>query len=152
MTRYVLRSTWTVPGVTAEGLWRVLWDVETWPTWWPHLRSARLVRDVPGVGRRTALEYRAPTGYLLPLGLEVVTISPPDMVAARIVGALAGRGRWVLRPVDGGVVTDITIDVEPRKPWMRLLSPVAAPLFRAAHARVMADGERGLVAAVARGA
>lgn len=146
MARFLLTSTWQVP-TTAEDLWPVLWDVESWPAWWPYVASSRVVADGDrlGHGRRTHLVFRTPLGYRLSFGVEVVTIRPPFLVEARVAGQLTGRGLWELRATAGGVATDITWDVETRRPWMRTMSPVAAPVFRAAHGHVMAAGERGLV-------
>jgi hypothetical protein len=39
--------------------------------------------------------------------------------------------------------------VEAHRPWMRRLAPLLAPMYRWNHGRVMAAGERGLIAHLA---
>jgi hypothetical protein len=59
-------------------------------------------------------------------------------------GELEGRGIWRLVSEESGTSVRYDWNVRATKRWMRLLAPVARPIFAWNHDKVMADGERGL--------
>ncbi|SED72873.1 SRPBCC family protein [Ruania alba] len=136
-------STWLVAAPPAAA-WAVLTATQQWPQWWPGFTRVVQVRagDDGGVGQRIHLTLNV--GYRLRFGTEIVAVQPGQWARARVVGDLRGTGIWAARPVRGGTEMTIFWDVQVQRVWMRALAPVAGGLFAAAHARVMAAGERGL--------
>lgn len=91
----------------------------------------------------------------LPYDLHLLLTRRRDtetVLEAGIEGDLRGFARFRLRP-DGDGSTRLLFEqeVEARKPLMRRLAPIARPLFRWNHARMMRSGRRGLAALVATG-
>ncbi|MBZ2197553.1 SRPBCC family protein [Occultella gossypii] len=148
---FTFTSTWHADATPAQ-VWRVLSDAATWPQWWPDVVAATVVRpgDADGLGQRTVLTVRAPTGYRLRFGVELTDVSPGAFARARVVGDLDGAGAWSLSADGEGVVMVIVWQVRARRRWMRLVSPLAGRSFARAHAAVMAAGQRGLRSALAR--
>jgi hypothetical protein len=85
-------------------------------------------------------------GYSLSFVADVVRSEPPRVGEARVSGQLDGTGRWELGEDAGGTRLTWTWQVTPRVRWLRLLSPLARPLFSWAHADLMRRGRRGLTA------
>lgn len=126
-------------------VWPVVSAVEQWPRWWPGVRRAEQLPPGPG-GRRFALRFRSRLGYALAFVAEVVLDEPPWSGEARVAGQLTGTARWELRKQGSGTLLTWTWQVTPQLRWMRLLWPVARPLFVWAHADLMRRGRRGLAA------
>jgi carbon monoxide dehydrogenase subunit G len=149
MTGYRFETTWPLPA-SREAVWAVVDDVERWPSWWPGVAQARVLPSPDG-GRRLRLRFRSALGYSLAFTAVVVRSEPPVTGSAEVDGHLRGTGTWRLTEVDGGTRLDWTWAVEPRVRWLRLLSPVARPVFGWAHARLMRQGRAGLVRRLAGG-
>lgn len=145
MAPYRFRSSWHVPG-TPEQVWQAVATPEDWTWWWPAIGGAEVWErgDADGVGRVVTYLVRAPLGYRLAVRTVVVRSEPPELVEVRVTGHLEGRGRWVLRADGSGVEVDQLWEVSTTRPWMRLLDPVARPLFRFSHDRAARRGGEGL--------
>lgn len=144
MATYRFLTTWRLDAPPAA-VWAQIDDVARWPQWWPGVGSARVLQDGPA-GRRVALTFRAALGYSLAFVADVVRSEPPHFGEARVSGQLEGLGRWELRDADGGTSLTWTWEVAPRVRWLRLLSPLARPVFAWAHADLMRRGQAGLTA------
>ncbi len=143
MAGYRFETPWQLPA-SREAVWAVVDDVEQWPSWWPGVVQAVVLPS--GDGRRwLCLRFRSALGYSLALTAVVVRSDPPSTGAADVDGHLQGTGAWRLTEVDGGTRLDWTWAVRPRVLWLRLLTPVARPVFGWAHARLMQQGHAGLV-------
>ena len=127
-------------------VWDALVQVERWPLWWPYVRSVQRLRSAgpDGLGCRHRIQWQTRLPYGLVIDAETVDIKRPECLRGRTWGQLVGEGIWLLRH-EGGI-TDVTYvyRVEPTTLWMRVLSPVLAPLFRWNHQGVMAAGRAGL--------
>jgi len=153
-----LHSTWHLPA-PAEQVWEVLTDLDLRPgepVWWPGCTvAAPLIRNAPVhapaeeslKGITAFLRFRAVLGYSLAVSIHPTQVVPPRELGFEAWGDLEGNGSIMLSPgrQDGTTRMEIRWTVRPTVPWMNLLAPVAAPLFVAAHARTMRQGERGLV-------
>ncbi len=154
-----LSSSWHLPA-TPEAAWAIIADVDmSWPNWWPQCSYAGpLTRTEPQSNSQedvlkatTAhLNFKAALGYTL-----TVTIHPTEVIAPREIefnagGHLEGTGRVTLSPEANGAATRMDIEwrVRPTQRWMNILTPIAAPVFTAAHALMMRQGERGLLKAL----
>lgn len=127
------------------------------------------------VGSVVPLTVRSPLGYHLRVRLTVTQWRPPHWLAVVSDGDLAGSGYasftettkpWsgngtAARPqtavgpqtgvrVSAGTQLRIVWRVSTRLAWMNRIAPVAAPVFRAAHAAVMWQGRRHFAEYLAR--
>lgn len=146
---YHLVTRWHLPAPRVA-CWAVLAEPSlSWPRWWPGLEG-----EVAEPDRSARLTYRTGLGYRLGMVLRVEARCAPSSARFSVRGDLVGDAVVVLRdaPGPGGAAgTELTLrwDVRTRRPWMNVLAPAARPAFAWAHARVMADGARGLAAHLA---
>jgi hypothetical protein len=155
-----LSSTWHLPATT-EQVWAIIADINmSWPQWWPHCSFAAPLSRTQAksnsqedilTATTAYLNFKASLGYTL-----TISIHPTDVVAPREIdfdagGHLHGTGRVTLLPEEQGQATRMDIEwrVRPTQRWMNFLTPIAAPAFKAAHALMMRQGERGLIKALA---
>jgi hypothetical protein len=66
------------------------------------------------------------------------------ILKARLAGDLDGYTSWALEDTPDGCSLHFVEEVEVNKALLRVLAPVARPLFRLNHAVMMLRGERGL--------
>lgn len=130
-----------------EAVWQALTEVDQWPRWWPYVRRVELLRrgrEPDGVGalRRLAWGSRLPYGFTL--DVECVEAEAPRRLRGRSTGALEGEGLWELWPDGLGTVVRYTWRLHLNTAWMRLATPLMAPVFRWNHEGVMRGGGRGL--------
>lgn len=138
--RYHFVSTYRLTGDPMR-VWLVLRDVEGWALWWRGLERVELVAAPAGpaeVGAVHRFTVRAPIGYRFVYETTVTAIEPERLVDASSTGELVGRGRLALESSTGD---DVTIWfawlVETPKRWMRVLAPIARPVFAWNHHRLM---------------
>ncbi len=127
--------------VELEQLRRALLTPERWAGSWGHVRS--LERLDPGVGDGTGRRYRTTVRAVLPYTLTW---------EMRLVEAASHRLRWEadgdldgvatleLATTPGRTAVHASWSVRPTPRWMRLLWPVARPLFVRNHDEVMRRG------------
>ena len=131
-----------------EPVFELLWDSARWPEWWPGVIEASEIAagdvEAGGVGRHGRYLWRSFVPY--PVRFEVVAtrIERPALLEGRASGELEGVGRW--RLFEQGEATAVLYEwnVRTTKPWMNLIGPVAAPVFRWNHDYVMRGGGRGI--------
>lgn len=142
---YRFRSVWTFD-VATEVVFAALKETEDYEAWWPEIRETRRLDE-----DRVEARIRSILPYDLVMVLERVRDDPDHgVLEARMTGDLEGFSRWVVQAVYGGG-TRLIFEEEavPQKPLMRRLAPVARPLYRWNHARMMRSAERGLRAYLA---
>jgi uncharacterized protein YndB with AHSA1/START domain len=135
-------------------VWAALSQPEQWPQWWPQVRQVRLLRegDAQGLGALRRIDWTTRLPYRLRIEVEAVEVQPPERLRGTSRGHLRGEGLWLLREHEGGTLVTYLWRVRLERPWMRLLAPLLAPLFRWNHDAVMRDGRRGLARWLARAA
>src|SRR5215212_5513844 len=123
-------------------VWAVVRDVEGWPSWWPSVRSVRLVDGRP----RTTWEFRFRTRlpYDMAFAAELERDDTLSGVATRVTGRVEGSGQWTASTIEGGTLVRFDWEVAPQLAWMRAVAPIARPIFRWNHRSLMAEGARGL--------
>ncbi|MFD0569726.1 SRPBCC family protein [Kitasatospora gansuensis] len=90
---YRLTSVWPLPAEPVR-VYRLLRDVESYPQWWPQVRSVRRLTDHSG-----ELEIRS----VLPYGLRLTATEREQdeaglTLAADLTGDLVGWSRWTVHP------------------------------------------------------
>lgn len=122
-------------------------ETHDWVRWWDHLESVETLAGPPDDPTRRTDRYvvRAPVGYRIEVHGWFVTVDPPQRLEAHLAGDLEGSGRLELHPAPGGT-TDLhyLLDVRTTRRWMRLLAPMARPLFERNHHRVLSEAFAGL--------
>ena len=157
-----------------ETVWDALVDFKTWPEWWPGLRDIEETApgDENGIGQRANSHWRGPVGYTIEFEVETIEREYPKSLKGRATGELAGSGTWHISTVPGRdqpghgsrrlpstpergdrgrepnrvewsqIVYEWHV-VATRK-WMRMLNPIARPVFVWSHDHVMKGGAEGL--------
>jgi hypothetical protein len=86
---------------------------------------------------------------MLPYALEFlmeaeIADESTGTLRAGLSGDLKGFSSWVVKPEDGGCRLIYNQEVEVTKKLLRVLAPIARPLFRLNHHVMMSRGEKGL--------
>ena len=140
-----LVSHWHI-AAPVERVWAALADPESWPVWWPYVRSVRTLRqgDADGLGSVRRIEWATRLLYKIVIEVEAVESLRLERLRGRSSGHLRSQGIWLLRSEHGCTAVTYLWRVELGKGWMRWLAPVLAPLFRWNHDAVMRAGGIGL--------
>jgi len=117
------------------------------PTWWRGVSVARAPARL-AVGESLDLSVRSPLAYRLQPRLTITDLVPGRRIGVSSAGDLAGSGRVDLVGESDGTSITIHWDVATERAWMNATAFLLRPAFAWAHARVMAEGESGLRAAL----
>lgn len=142
--RYRYLTTWTVRA-DPRRVHEAVVDVESYPRWWPDVRSVAKVDD-----DTADLVCRSILPFVLLVRMERI-VDDPDagLVQVRLSGDLDGSLRAVVSSGEGATRLDIVQDVVARKPLLRRFALVARPVYRLNHAAMMRRGCAGLAAYLA---
>ncbi|TCO83500.1 uncharacterized protein YndB with AHSA1/START domain [Plasticicumulans lactativorans] len=143
--RLELVTEWTL-AAPIDAVWAELSAVEHWPQWWPYLRAVECLSpgDARGVGERRRYRWATRLPYTITFEMRSTAVEPPRLLAGEARGDLRGRGCWQLTEIAGGTCVRYAWSVDVDKPWMRLLAPLARPLFVWNHDALMRAGGEGL--------
>jgi uncharacterized protein YndB with AHSA1/START domain len=140
-----LVSQWRIHA-RVDRVWAALTDTATWPRWWPYVLEVRTLRagGVDGLGAVRRIHWSTRLPYRIAIEVEVIESVRHQRLRVRSRGQLDGEGLWLLRAEQG--YTDVTYvwRVTLKRPWMRWMAPLLAPVFRWNHDDVMRAGEAGL--------
>ena len=143
---YRFVTEWEMVG-TAREVADVLADPLELPRWWPSVYLA--VEEVTpggegGVGRHVRVLTKGWLPYTLSWGFRIVESRHPHGFTLEADGDLAGRGVWTFD--ERGAFVHVTYDwqIVAQRPLLRLLSPIARPVFTANHRWAMQRGEESL--------
>ncbi|MGH3423784.1 MAG: SRPBCC family protein [Nocardioidaceae bacterium] len=136
---YQFRTSWHLHA-PRDTVFELLADVEHYPQWWP------AVRRIEGVDEHTArASLRARLPYTLVCTLTRVAQDPDrGVLEVRLEGDLVGFARWTVTGTATGTSALYEQQVTTTTRAMRVLAPVARPLFRLNHRWMMRDGYAGL--------
>jgi hypothetical protein len=145
MKQYQFLTRWRIEA-SIEEVWDVIYDVENWPQWWQYVKSVRQLQtgDSYGVGAIRRHHWYTALPYSLVFDLKTTVVQKPTRLEGEASGQLEGSGIWSLSW--SAPFTDVMYDwrVRTTKNWMNWLAPIAAPVFRWNHDRVMRAGGIGL--------
>ena len=146
MADYEFTTEWII-AAPSEAVWKIIQDPQTWPSWWRGLESVSKVRsgEADGAGAVWRFLWRGALPYRLAVEIEIIGVEPPLRLEGVVSGALRGTARWQLQ--ERGKETRVRFDwhVSGARSWMRFLAPVARPVFRWNHNRLMQAGRRGII-------
>jgi uncharacterized protein YndB with AHSA1/START domain len=142
---FVLTTRWVV-AAPIDSVWRVLHDVQAWPSWWRYVRAVRVLQrgDADGVGARRRFVWATRLPYDIAFDMRTTRVERPRLLEGEASGDLNGSGRWQLRRARGGTLLRYEWRVRADKAWMRWLAPLLRPVFVWNHNAVMRAGEAGL--------
>lgn len=140
--------------VAPDRVWETLADSVGWTSWWRWLERVEVIEegDDDGMGRR--VRHRVVTPFRYRLGYEgVVTRAVrPTLLEMKARGDLVGSAQFRLSPTDtDGSEISFHWLVSPAKWWMRLLDPLARPVFVWSHHVLMNNFAHGLARATGSG-
>jgi hypothetical protein len=139
VSRYVFHSAWHLAAEPDE-VYRVLADVESYPSWWREVRSGRRLDERSGeVVCRSVLPYSLRMVLIHELADPVTRV-----LQAQLTGDLVGTSRWTVRAHGDGTVATFEEDVTLERELLRLVEPLGRPILRLNHHLMMRSGERGL--------
>jgi hypothetical protein len=146
MAAYEFVSVWKFDA-SIEDVGNAIADVMKWPTWWKAVKSVRLLEKGVGeywLGAVYKHVWSSPLPYAIEFDIEIIDVVPYKRLAGRASGDLIGTGVWTLEEKDGVTTATYEWKVRTSKLWMNLIAPLAKPIFKWAHNKVMDQGERGL--------
>lgn len=118
----------------------VLKDLRTYAKWWPEVKSVIPVND-----EKAVLLIMGVLPYALEFLMEKqVEDSESGVLSAAMTGDLIGFSSFTVRPEGDGCRLIYEQEVDVGKRLLRILAPVARPLFRLNHRLMMHRGEKGL--------
>jgi hypothetical protein len=117
-----------------------------WPEWWPGVEKVEELSagDTDGIGSVRRYTWKGRLPYRLTFDVQVTHMELQTMVEGVASGDVEGIGRWSFANDGALTVARYEWQVRPAALWMRLLSPVASPLFRWNHDILMRQGGEGL--------
>ncbi|HYH59241.1 MAG TPA: SRPBCC family protein [Thermoleophilaceae bacterium] len=142
---YAFRTAWRVAAPQAA-VFEVLHASERWPEWWPGLESVVKLEEGDEDGRDSLGRYvwRAAFRYRVEFEMRVTQVERPHLLEGRASGDLDGVGSWRLHEEDGATRVAFDWRVSTTRRWMNALAPLARPVFRWNHDRLMDAGAEGL--------
>lgn len=145
MAEYAFLTAWRV-AAEREAVFEVLHESERWPEWWDGLEHVVKLEEGDAEGRGSLGRYtwRSFMRYRLEFEMRITRVERPYRMDGVATGELAGTGSWRLHEDDGTTVVLFEWRVQTTRRWMDLLDPLARPVFRWNHDRLMRAGGRGL--------
>ncbi len=145
MKAYEFVTIWRV-SAPIETVWDEISHSQAWPSWWKGVERAVVVRqgDDSGVGSIHRYTWKSRLPYRLTFDMRILRVEPPRLLEGVASGELAGRGLWRLWTEGNQTLVRYDWQVRTTKQWMKLLAPIARPLFKWNHDVVMSWGARGL--------
>ena len=144
LNHYHFETVWRLTFPPDE-VFAVLANVESYTAWWPGMRR------IKGLDETT---FETEVRSVLPFSLVFRTIitrqdRQAGLLEADLRGDLEGFSRWTITATDAGAQAIFEEDVIARNRLLRVLAPIARPVFRWNHAVLMNHGEQGLSAFLA---
>jgi hypothetical protein len=82
--------------------------------------------------------------YRLGFEMRITVVDRPHRMDGAATGELTGTGTWRLYEDEGATAVLFEWRVRTTNRWMNALAPIARPVFRWNHDRLMRAGGRGL--------
>jgi uncharacterized protein YndB with AHSA1/START domain len=138
--RYTFRTRWHLPA-PPQRVYGVLADVESYPAWWPQVRSARRIDETSG-----ELTCRSLLPYELVFRMHQELRDPEGLVLrASMTGDLNGSSQWTISADgDGSAYAVFDEDVSVGSGLLHAAGRLVRPALKFNHDLMMRAGEKGL--------
>ena len=145
MAEYAFLTAWRV-AAPREAVFEAIHASERWPEWWDGVERVEKLEegDEDGRGSLGRYTWRSAMGYRLEFEMRITHVERPYRMDGAAVGELTGTGVWRLYEDDAGTAVLFDWQVRTTRWWMNVLAPVAGPVFKWNHDRLMRAGGRGL--------
>ena len=145
MADYAFLTAWRV-AAGRDVVFEAIHASEQWPQWWDGVeRVVKLEEgDAEGRGSLGHYRWRSAMRYRLDFEMRITRVERPARMDGEANGELSGTGRWRLYEEDGETAVLFEWQVRTARWWMNALAPIARPVFRWNHDRLMRAGGRGL--------
>ena len=145
MADYAFLTAWRI-AAPREEVFEVIHASERWPEWWDGVEEVVKLEDGDPEGRGSLGRYRwrSALRYRLEFEMRITGVERPERMDGEAVGELSGTGRWRLFDDEGTTLVLFDWQVRTTRSWMNALAPVARPVFRWNHDRLMRAGGYGL--------
>lgn len=145
MSEYRFLTIWQLEAPLAA-VCKAIENSLAWPEWWPGVEKVEELSagDADGIGSVRRYTWKGRLPYRLTFDVQVTHMELQTMVEGVASGDVEGIGRWSFANEGALTVARYEWQVRPAALWMRLLSPVASPLFRWNHDMLMRQGGEGL--------
>jgi hypothetical protein len=129
-----------------ETVWDAIVSTQMQPRWWPNIE--RVIETMPGersgVGSTRRYIWRTRLPYKLSFDIRVTRVDRPVLLEGLVSGEVEGSGRWEFESCGPTTIIRHFWSVRIAKRWMKLLAPLAMPVFAWNHKQVMRAGAEGL--------
>ncbi|WP_215796656.1 SRPBCC family protein [Paludibacterium yongneupense] len=138
-------TTWRIDA-PLEQVFEVVADSLSWPDWWPSLCRVEQMANgnADGVGNVRRYTWQGRLPYRVAFEVRATLIKKREAIDGIAQGDLEGVGRWKFSRQGRISVVRYEWHVQSTRRWMNLIAPVARSMFIRNHARIMAQGGRGL--------
>jgi uncharacterized protein YndB with AHSA1/START domain len=145
-SRYAFVTHWAFDAAI-DDVWTELSQPEHWPGWWKGVLAVEPLEaadPVTGAGAYYRMLMKSALPYRLVFNVRTTRRERPTTIEARSDGELTGTGLWTLSSTPTGTAVRYDWTVEATKTWMRVLAPIARPIFEWNHDVIMRWGQDGL--------
>ncbi len=145
MFQYSFKTQWQF-NAPLETIWNEIYAMDNWSGWWKYVKSVELLNagEKSDIGSVRRITWSTALPYTLTFNSELISIDYHKRIKGRAFGELEGQGIWTFGSQNG--LTYVTYDwkVNTTLKWMKVLAPIARPIFSWNHDKVMMAGYEGL--------
>lgn len=145
MVRYSFVTHWELDA-PVETVWELIRNMDAWPQWWNYVRSVTLIKsgDENDIGSVRRIVWNTALPYTIEFDSELVYLEKHKKLEGRAFGELTGKGLWTFENNNGKTNVRYDWEVVTTRRWMNLLAPIAKPIFKWNHDKVMKGGYAGI--------
>ena len=119
-------------------IWAALADVDSYPEWWPWLKSFEA--DSLATGEVWRCRVSPPLPYTVTFDIAFDEVIDRERVATRVSGDIVGTADVALSDTEFGSDVVVRSDLAPRSPFLRLLAATMPPVVRYGHDWILSTG------------
>lgn len=145
MVRYSFVTHWELDA-PVETVWELIRNMDAWPQWWNYVKSVTLIKsgDENDIGSVRRIVWNTALPYTIEFDSELVYLEKHKKLEGRAFGELTGKGLWTFENNNGKTNVRYDWEVVTTRRWMNLLAPIAKPIFKWNHDKVMEGGYAGI--------
>lgn len=145
MTEYRLLTIWRVEA-PLEKVYAAIENSLHWPRWWPGVEKVEELAagGADGVDSVRRYSWQGQLPYRVVFDVRATRIEKQVAIEGSARGDLDGVGRWHFARQGAVSIVRYEWHVRSTRWWMKLLAPLARPVFIRNHALLMAQGGEGL--------